>query len=130
MKNKQLSELQIAVLRILWEKGEASAVEVRDGLKGVRSLALTTVSTMLSRLEKQGWVTHRSVGRQFFYKARVSEQKVRSRMLDNLVDWFFKGDHTQLVSHLVGDADPNKSELEELEQRIAAKKKSERKGTK
>lgn len=103
----QLSDLQLALMRILWDRKEANALEVHSELLAQdRELAPTTVATMLSRLEKKGLLTHRSVGRQFIYRSLVSEHEVRRSMLARLTDYFFKGDVTALVSHLVdGSAD-------------------------
>jgi predicted transcriptional regulator len=100
----QLSDLQLALMRILWDRKEANALEVHSELLAQdRELAPTTVATMLSRLEKKGLLTHRSAGRQFIYRTLVSEHEVRRSMLARLTDYFFKGDVSALVSHLVED---------------------------
>jgi predicted transcriptional regulator len=108
--SNQLSDLQLALLRILWDRGEATVTDVHSVLlENDRELAPTTVSTMLSRLEKKGLVTHRADGRQYIYSALVSETDVRRSMLTRLTDYFFGGDVTALVSHLVDgrDVDPD-----------------------
>ena len=56
----QLTELQIAVMRVLWEKGEATVAEIWEALRPERGLAQTTVATLLCRLEKRGVVAHTS----------------------------------------------------------------------
>lgn len=103
----QLSDLQLALMRILWDRKEANSIEVHGELLAhERELAPTTVATMLSRLEKKGLLTHRVEGRQFIYRPLVSEHEVRRSMLARLTDYFFKGDVSALVSHLVdGDDD-------------------------
>ncbi len=102
----QLSDLQLALMRILWDRKEANALEVHGELLAQdRELATTTVATMLSRLEKKGLLTHRSVGRQVIYRTLVSEHEVRRSMLARLTDYFFQGDVTALVSHLVDGGD-------------------------
>jgi len=54
-----LTGLQIAFLRVLWQRGEASVAEICEALRPERALAQTTVATVLSRLEKRGVVAHR-----------------------------------------------------------------------
>ena len=54
----QLTELQIAIMRILWERKEATVAEIHAALLDERGLAPTTVATLLSRLEKRGAVKH------------------------------------------------------------------------
>jgi predicted transcriptional regulator len=97
-----LTELQLDILRVLWDRGEANVNDVREVLGADnRDLAATTIATMLSRLEKRGVVTHRSVGRQYIYKALVSEQKVRRSALKDVTKRLFRGDTTALLNHLL-----------------------------
>ncbi|NIP78946.1 MAG: BlaI/MecI/CopY family transcriptional regulator, partial [Gemmatimonadetes bacterium] len=51
-------------MAVLWERGEATVVVVREALEPERELAHTTVSTLLTRLERRGVVTRRKEGRQ------------------------------------------------------------------
>ena len=96
-----LSELQLDVMRVLWQQGEAGTTEVAEALAGSRGLAHTTVATLLSRLEKRGLVSSRRVGRQLQYKALVSADSVQKGMVSALVSRFFGGDAKALVAHLV-----------------------------
>ncbi|MCY1009058.1 BlaI/MecI/CopY family transcriptional regulator [Nannocystis pusilla] len=116
----QLSDLQLGLLRILWDRGEATATDVHTALlEQDRELAPTTVSTMLSRLEKKGTVTHRVEGRQFIYRALVTEEEVRRSMLSRVTDYFFGGDVSALVSHLVEDRDVDPDDVARLKQLLA-----------
>lgn len=96
-----LSDLQIDVMRVLWRCEESSASEVAKALRGRRDLALTTVSTILTRLEKRGLVAHRREGRQLFYRPLVEENQVRRSMVSGLLGSLFGGDANELVAHLV-----------------------------
>lgn len=96
-----LTELQLAVMRVLWERGEASVVDIWEALRPERGLAQTTVATLLSRLEKRGAVSHRREARQFVYRATVTEPQVRRVMVRELTARLFDGDVTALVSHLL-----------------------------
>lgn len=116
----QLSDLQLGLLRILWDRGEATATEVHAALlEQDRELAPTTVSTMLSRLEKKGIITHRVEGRQYIYRARVGESEVRRSMLARLTDYFFRGDVSALVSHLVEGRDVDPDDVARVKQLLA-----------
>jgi BlaI family transcriptional regulator, penicillinase repressor len=109
-----LSDLQLAVMRALWERGEASAAEVQATLAPERDLAITTVSTLLTRLERRGVVTHRSEGRLFLYRATVSEPEVRRSMVGTLVDSLFAGDPAAVVSHLLDAHDVSPGDLDRI----------------
>ncbi len=84
-----------------------------------RELAPTTVSTMLSRLEKKGIITHRAEGRQYIYRALVGESEVRRSMLARLTDYFFRGDVSALVSHLVEGRDVDPDDVARVKQLLA-----------
>src|ERR1051325_9739198 len=98
VESHKLGDLQHAILRVLWEKREATVVEVQEALSDGRDRALTTIATMLTKMEKRGLVEPRSSGRQFVYRASVSESKVRCSMVSELTSKLFGGDLTALVS--------------------------------
>jgi len=116
----ELSELQLDIVRVLWRHKEATAAQVQAALDAERGLALTTVSTLLSRLEKRGLVTHRTEGRTFIYRAAVTEPQVRHSMLGSLVDSVFKGDPTELVSQLLSARDLSPDDLEKIRAMVEA----------
>jgi predicted transcriptional regulator len=106
-----LSDLQIALMRVVWDKGEASAADVHRALKRTRPMAITTVATLLARLDKKGMVSHRADGRTFIYRARVSELEVRRSMLAGLVDNLFRGNPAEVVQHLLSDEDVSPGDI-------------------
>ena len=104
-KKVHLSELQLAVIRVLWKRGEASTAEVVTALGAKRGLAQTTVATLLTRLQKRGVVAQRRDGRTLIYRAVVTESEVQRSMVADLVATLFKGDPAALVAHLVREED-------------------------
>jgi BlaI family transcriptional regulator, penicillinase repressor len=116
---KPLSELQIAIMRVLWQRGESSVADLYEALKETRPLALTTIATVLSRLEKQGVVAHHTVSRQFIYRPLISEHDTRSSMVADLVDTLFQGDSAALVSHLLSESEIGPDDLAHVKQLIA-----------
>lgn len=106
-----LTDLQIALLTVLWERGEASTGEVCAALKPDRELAHTTVATLLSRLERRGVVAHRQEGRHYVYRALRTRAQVRHSMVAELTEALFGGDAAELVSHLVSAHDVDHHEL-------------------
>ena len=114
----QLGDLQYAIMRILWKRGEAAATEVHAALLDERGLAPTTIATMLSKMEKKGVVIHRTEGRQYVYRATVEERDVRRSMVSELIQRAFQGDATALVNHLLNELDIDREELERLKDMI------------
>ena len=111
-----LTPLQLEILGILWERGQATSAEIREALGPERDLALSTVATLLSRLEKRKIVAHRRDGRQFKYSARVTRGRVRESHVRGLTESLFGGDATALVSHLIDRSEVPSDELERIRQ--------------
>ena len=114
-----LSDLQIAVMRVLWRQDETSVTDVAAALAGERGLKYTTVATLLTRLEKRGVVAQRREGRQLVYRALVSEPQVRRSMVAELIGTLFGGDAQELVAHLVKEAEIAPGDLERVRKRLA-----------
>ncbi|MFT7487043.1 MAG: BlaI family penicillinase repressor [Candidatus Paceibacteria bacterium] len=114
-----LGELQLAIMRVLWKLQSARVAEVHEALPERHSRALTTIATMLSKMEKKGVVCHHSEGRQFIYEPTVTESEVKRSMVSDLAQRLFEGDFSALVSHLIEEKEIDAAELDALKQRIA-----------
>lgn len=109
-----LSDLQLAVMRVLWDSGESPTTEVAGVLAEQRGLAHTTVATLLSRLEKRGVVSSRRDGRQLIYRAQVAESAVRRSMVSGLLGSLFGGDAKALVAHLLEEDEIAPTDLQRV----------------
>ena len=114
----QLTELQLAILRVLWDRGEATVQDIWEALHAERGLAQTTVATMLSRLERRGVVTRRAESRQYRYRAAVTEQEVQHSMVGELTERLFDGDVTALVQHLLSGEDISPGDIARIRDMI------------
>ena len=114
-----LGDLQLAIARVLWRRGEATVAEVHEELLEERGLAPTTIATMLAKMEAKGVVAHRTEGRKFVYRATVREADVRRTMVGELTERLFAGDAAALVGHLIEEHAADPEELAELKRRIA-----------
>jgi BlaI family transcriptional regulator, penicillinase repressor len=114
-----LSELQIALMRVLWRRGETSTADVAAELAEERGLKHTTVATLLTRLEKRGVVAQRREGRQLFYRALAGEAQVRRSMVADLIGALFDGDARELVAHLVQESEIEPGDLAKVRRRLA-----------
>jgi BlaI family transcriptional regulator, penicillinase repressor len=120
-----LGDLQLAIMRVLWGRGEAAAAAVHEALQE-RGLAPTTIATMLTKMEKKGVVTHRTEGRRYLFRPTVSEHQVRRSMVGELTERLFRGDATALVSHLLAEHEIDPAELGELRRLIDDRERDER----
>jgi predicted transcriptional regulator len=122
-----LGDLQLAIMRVLWQLGEATVTDVYTALLEDRGLAPTTIATMLKKMEDKGVVEHRADGRKFIYRPTVTEDQVTRGMVADLTERLFGGNSVALVSHLISRGEIRQDELSELERMIHAAKKKEAK---
>ena len=125
MSTHALTELQLGILRILWDRGEASAADVREALaRDGRKLAPSTVATLLSRLEGKGVVAHRTDGPKYIYRADTTESEVRRSIVSEFTErgaQLFRGDTVALVIRLLAEADVDPGDLARLKEVIERK---------
>ena len=117
MPTDALTDLQLAVMKALWEVGEGTVSDILAAItKSGRELAPTTVATMLQRLSKQGWVKHRRRGRQFLYRAKVSEKDAAKGALVRVVRSFFGGRVSLLAAQLLESEQLTPEDVEAIRQ--------------
>ena len=122
-RNHRLAELQLAIMHVLWARGEATVADVRSALLPQRTLAHTTVGTMLSKMEAKGQVRHRFDGRVNIYRPAIQQDRVSQSMVTDLVDRLFNGDVKQMVCHLLDGSELTTGDLTELKRLIRQKEK-------
>lgn len=117
----RLTPPQLDVLRVLWQRSEATVVEIHQALRAARPLAATTVATLLSRLEKRGLVAYRTEGRQYVYRAVLKEQDARQHVLGEVTKGLFAGDVPTMVSQLLSSHELRAGDLARVRALIDAK---------
>jgi BlaI family transcriptional regulator, penicillinase repressor len=112
-----LPDAELEVLACLWQHGQLTAREIREKMKSYRPMAHGSVVTLLGRLEAKGRVTREKgpVGKAFIYRPAQRPQSTYGRLLRNLVQRIFGGNHLALVSSLFETRPPTRRELDELE---------------
>jgi predicted transcriptional regulator len=122
-KDVRLSDVQFVLMRALWEAGQATTAEMHELVGKPRSLAYTTVATLLTRLEKRGIVKSVKLQGERRFKPLVSESDVTRSMVSSLVETLFRGDHSALVSHLVKEKDLDKNDIDAVRKLLAKEEK-------
>jgi len=117
-KADSVGDLQLAIMRVLWEGGEATVAEVHRRLHPSRGLALSTIATMLRKMEARGLVNHRQEGRVFVFRPLRDRGDIHRGMVGQLVDRLFDGDPVALVDHLIREGEVDFDELDALRERV------------
>ncbi|MCZ6633228.1 MAG: BlaI/MecI/CopY family transcriptional regulator [bacterium] len=121
---KILGDLEADVMETVWAKGEVTVRDVYDILKEQRSLAYTTVMTVMSRLAEKGLLKKIKAGAAFLYQASASRedftQSTVKKVITELLEDFAAPTISQFVETL-GDEQPEK--IEELARLVEEKRK-------
>ncbi len=116
-----LGPLQRSVLEMVWELGEASAHQIRDRLNQTKDLAYTTVLSAMQKLEKAGWLKHRTEGRTYVYRATQTRDQAGAKSVKGFLKRVFAGDALAVFQHLISEGNLSPEDLAELKQMINQK---------
>ena len=98
--DQQLTPLEFEIMNVLWRMGPANVQTVQSRLEG-RSLAYTTVQTMLNVLHRKGKVKRELKDRAYVYRPVFSRQKAVQKAVGEMLDRFFAGSADGLVLNLL-----------------------------
>lgn len=96
-----LSDAQLEIMNVIWDRGEATVGQVWRELKSRRQVARNTVLTVITRLEEKGWLRHRAEGNAFVYSAVHPRQAALADLAHKLIDGAFGGSAAGLVMTLL-----------------------------
>ena len=88
-------------MKVVWKLGAATVRDVYEQLRARRTIAYTTVMTMMKILEQKGYVTKSRDERAFVYKPARPRQQVIGAMVREFVDRVFDGASRPMLVHLV-----------------------------
>lgn len=116
-KAKELTERELEVMHVFWERGESTAAEIRDDLEHQgRELAYTTVATLVRILLEKGFLTQTSQERPFRFKPARTYEEVSGSLLGDLVQKVFAGSRMQLLMRLFEQKKLSPSEQTRLQE--------------
>ena len=101
------------VMQILWQLEEASVAQIIEHIQEPKP-KYTTVATFIKILENKGFVAHRAEGRGFCYYAVVAKEEYASGVAKSLLDSYFGGSLSQMVSFFGKKEDISVAEMDEI----------------
>ena len=121
------TDREIEILKVLWERGEASVRDVHSHLVDQTGLHFNTTQTQMRIMDDKGLVTHRRQGRTLIYRPVCTREQVSARFLHKVYDGIV-GD---LVLNMLSTEKLSNRQLDEIESMIAeARKQKPRSGNK
>ncbi|HTB12991.1 MAG TPA: BlaI/MecI/CopY family transcriptional regulator [Bryobacteraceae bacterium] len=117
-KSPNLTDAELRLMDVLWEKGQATVSDVADALPQNPALAYSTVLTTLRILETKGFVRHTKDGRAFVYHPLVGREQARESAVTHLVRRFFENSPELLMLNLLDGKKVDAAELRRLRKKI------------
>lgn len=115
-KSATLTEAELRIMNVLWEKGSGTVHEVLETLPGVPPLAYNSVLTIIRILETKGYVKHVKDKRAHVYIPKVDRDDARRFEVSHLVSRFFGNSHEQLLLNILEEQSIDAEELARLRQ--------------
>ena len=121
-KSPTLTEAELRLMEVLWEKGPATVQHVVDHLPEKAPLAYNSVLTTIRILEKKGYVKHAKDGRAHVYTPLVERKEATRSEIRHLVNRFFGNSHELLVLNILEDQSVDAHELDRLRKMLEGSK--------
>jgi BlaI family transcriptional regulator, penicillinase repressor len=112
--SETLTDAELRVMKVLWEKGSGTVQQVLDSLTERPALAYNSVLTTIRILERKGYLEQSKDGRAHVYSPIVPQQEATRSEIRHLVSRFFRNSHEDLVLNILEDQGIEPEELDRL----------------
>jgi predicted transcriptional regulator len=127
--SKHPTELELEILKVLWDTSPLPVREVRLRLEAQagRALSHSSVITMLNIMVRKGYLRREKQGKACFFAPQVDRESVAGGIMGDLVSRVFGGSPSAMVLNLIENADLDADEIKELRRLISRKAKGQQK---
>lgn len=122
----QPTDVELALLRVLWERGPSTVRQVQEALAREKAVGYTTVLKMLQTMFEKGLVARDETERSHVYVAAQDQQATQKGLLRDLLDKAFSGSARDLVMLALQEAPLPAQEKAAVRALLEAKRKERR----
>ena len=115
---RTLTEQELEIMKVIWERPSVTVRDVYEALREKKTVAYTTVMTMMNILEAKGHLVKRPEGRAYVYEPSQAQTQVISGMVQDFVDRVFDGSAQPLVLSLLREKKLSREDLDEISRLI------------
>jgi BlaI family transcriptional regulator, penicillinase repressor len=108
------TEAELAILRVLWQRGPATVRQVHESLNRVKKTGYTTVLKFLQIMTEKGLVSRDEAPYAHVYQARLPEEQAQRTLVADLLDRAFEGSMSKLVLQALSAKKATPEELSEI----------------
>ena len=119
------TDAELAILRVLWDRGACTVRQVHEVLLRERPTAYTTALKLLQIMTEKGLVRRDETDRTHIYEAKLTEEQTQRQLVRDLVDRAFGGSASKLVMQALATKRASAEELLEIRQALEASRERE-----
>jgi predicted transcriptional regulator len=112
------TDAELAILRVLWERGPSTVRQVHDAMADGRETGYTTSLKLMQIMADKGLVTRDESSRSHVYAARVSRDRTQQQLVSDLIDRAFGGSASALVLQALSSQPTSEKELGDIRRLI------------
>jgi len=109
-----LTRQELQIMKVVWTLNNATVKEVCDSMSQTRTVAYTTILTLMGILEEKGALVHTRSGRAFVYSPLLSRQQATRNQVRDLITRFFGGRPEVLIEDVLENETIASDQLEAL----------------
>ena len=110
----KITDSEMEILQILWDKGPSSVRIVHDILCEIKKTGYTTTLKIMQIMFEKGLLTRDESSKTHIYTAAISQSSGQKQAVDKIIGSFFKGSSSSLVMHALGNHKPSSKEIDEI----------------
>jgi BlaI family penicillinase repressor len=118
IKQMKPTESELEILRVLWERGEATVRDVHEELSKTKDAGYTTTLKLMQIMHEKGMVKRDESNKTHKYAPLISREKTQKQFVGKMIDTLFQGSSSQLVMQALGNHKASKVELDEIQKLI------------
>ena len=122
MKTPRPTDAELAILRVLWDRGPSTVRQVHEVLARERPAGYTTALKLLQIMTEKGLVRRDESGRTHVYHAKSSEEQTQRQLIRDLLDRAFGGSSSRLVMQALAARRASAEEIVEIRRLLDARK--------
>lgn len=123
---QRLTDQELAIMNIVWERGQATVRDVYEVMLQERKIAYTTVMTTMKIMQEKGHLKKRSQGRAYVYSPAQPKSQVIRNLVTDFVGRVFQGSAEPLLLHLVQNQDLSAQDLDKARRAAQAAQEEDR----
>jgi len=109
-----LTEVELEILRVLWDRGSSTVREVHEALRRQRDTGFSTTLKMMQVMTAKGLLLKDDDQRPQVYRPAITQEQAQTQFVDDLIQRVFGGAADKLILRAVSSHHVSRQDLEQI----------------